>query len=44
MNTGDVCAVCGKPIQFGEWFIDVPDPVNGPLWWVVRHLKCEPKT
>lgn len=39
----DTCAVCRKPIAWGEWFIDDNEGADGPLFWVTRHLDCEPK-
>jgi hypothetical protein len=39
----DTCAICRKPITWGEWFIDEPDQVNGPLFWVRRHMDCQLK-
>lgn len=41
MTPDETCAVCRKPIEDEQWFVDMPDPVNGPLFWVVRHLGCE---
>lgn len=40
----DVCAVCRKSITWGEWFIDDNDGPDGLLFWVTRHLGCEPKS